>query len=91
MEKVIGAYEVRRQFGQMLSGILANKDRFIVERHGQPVAAVIPVSVYEQWKRQRETFFDQMEEIAQRSSLSPEEADSLADEAIAEVRAARRS
>lgn len=91
MEKTIGAYEVRRQFGQMLSGILANKDRFIVERHGEPVAAVIPVSVYEEWKKQREAFFDRMEAIAERSNLSPEEADALADEAVAEVRAARLS
>ena len=90
MEKTIGAFEVRRQFGQMLTGILTNNDRFIVERHGSPVAVIVPVAVYEQWKQGRKAFFDRLEETARAANCTPEEADALADEAVAAVRARRR-
>ena len=90
MEKTIGAFEVRRQFGKMLNGILTNDDRFIVERHGEPVAVVVPISVYQQWKQAREQFFDKIEATARRANCTPEEADELARQAVAEVRAAQR-
>ena len=53
MEKIVGAFEFRRRFGKVLQDIAARGDRYIVERHGEPVAAVVPVEVYEQWKRSR--------------------------------------
>src|SRR5436190_771346 len=28
-------------------------DRVLVERHGEPVAAVVPIEVYQQWKQAR--------------------------------------
>jgi prevent-host-death family protein len=90
MERTIGAFEVRRQFGRMLSDIVSRGDRYVVERHGQPVAVVVPLSVYEQWKRSREAFFDQMEAAGRRANLTPEEADAAADEAVAAVRAENR-
>lgn len=89
MEKTIGAFEVRRQFGRMLNDILGHGDRYVVERHGEPVAVVVPISVYEQWKRAREAFFDQMEAAAGRANLGDEAAAALVDEAIAARRSER--
>jgi prevent-host-death family protein len=87
MEKKIGAFEARRQFGQLIQDVATKGTFYIVERHGQPVAAVVPLQVVEKWRRDRERFFDQLHEIQQRANLSEEEATALVAEAVAAVRA----
>lgn len=74
MEKVIAAFDARRQFGTVIRDVVANGDRFVVERHGDPVAALGPIEVYEQWKQQRQTFFDQLRQAASRADLPEQEA-----------------
>lgn len=91
MERTIGAFEVRRQFGKMLSDIQVRGDRYVVERHGEPVAVVVSIAVYRQWKQSREAFFDQMEEVGRRSDLSSQEADALVDTEVDAVRAVHRT
>lgn len=82
----MGAFEARRQFGRILQEVVADRDKYVIERHGQPVAAVVPIEVYEQWKRQRRAFFDRVRQIAEDSGVAEEEADALVDEAIRDVR-----
>ena len=65
-------------------------DKYIVERNGEPIAAVVPIELYNQWRREREAFFEKLQEVQERSGLSPEEADQLAAEAVQAVRQARR-
>ena len=91
MEKTINAFAVRRSFGQILQSILAHGDKFVVERHGTPVAVVVPIEVYEQWKQGRERFFALLESSQQRANLVPEAADRLALEAVDEVRRQRQA
>lgn len=50
-------------------------------------AAVVPVQVYESWKRQRDEFFELVRKAQQQANLEPEEAERLAAEAVAAVRA----
>jgi prevent-host-death family protein len=71
MGKVIAAFDARRQFGRLLNDVMAKGDTFVVERHGEPVAAAVPIEVYEQWKRQREAFFARWEDVAKRLDLNP--------------------
>lgn len=87
MEKSIGAFEARRRFGKVLQVIAAKGDRVVVERHGQAVAAVIPIEVYEQWKQARREFFDHMRAVSQRANVAPEAADQVAAEAVEAIRA----
>ena len=89
MEKTVGAFEVRRSFGRILQEVAAKGDRVVVERHGEPIAAVVPIDVYNQWKRSRAEFFDRMRQASERADLTPEDADQLAAEAIAAVRASQ--
>ncbi len=91
MEKTVSAFEARRQFGKILQQVIAKGDAYVVEKHGEPVAAVVPLEVYEQWKRERTAFFEQVRQIQARVNLSPNEADELAEEAVQAVRAAGRS
>lgn len=86
MEKMIGAFEARRQLGKILKEVSGKGDSYVVEYHGEPVAAVVPIQLYEQWKRRREAFFDKMRLTAERANMPEEEAMTLAQEAIEAVR-----
>lgn len=85
MEKIISAFEIRRKFGQILQSIIGG-DKFIIQWHGQPVAAVVPISVYEQWKKNRTLFFEELRNAQEQANLTPEEADAVTQEAIGAVR-----
>jgi hypothetical protein len=63
-----------------------NMDKIVVERNGQAVAAVVPIAVYEQWKRRREAFFDKIQSTSEHAELSPQQAEMLVIEAIQAVR-----
>jgi antitoxin (DNA-binding transcriptional repressor) of toxin-antitoxin stability system len=86
MEKTVSAFEVRRGFGQMVQDILTRGDKFVVERHGTPVAAMVPIEVYEQWKQSRERFFETLRTAQANADLSEEEAAQLAAEAVKAAR-----
>ncbi len=81
MEKTASAFEVRRSFGRILQEVAAKGDRVVVERHGEAVAAVVPIDVYNQWKRSRSEFFERMRRASEQAALAPEEADQLAADA----------
>jgi prevent-host-death family protein len=87
MERTVGAFEARRQFGKILQEVLARGDRVLVERHGEPVAAVVPIEVYQQWKQARGEFFARVRAAAEQADLAPRAADELAAEAVRAVRA----
>jgi prevent-host-death family protein len=82
MEKTISAFEARRKFGKLLQGVAANGDIVVVERHGERVAAVVPIEDYERLQRSRKEFLDKIRATAERANMSPEEADELAAEAV---------
>jgi len=86
MERTVSAFDARRSFGKVLQEVVAKGDRVIVQRHGEPVAALVPMALYEQWKREREAFFDRLEAIAARVNVPEEEADELVAEAVRTVR-----
>ncbi len=86
MEKQIDAVEVRRQFGQLLNDVAEKRDRYVVNEDDEPVAAIIPMALYEQWKATRESFFAQMHATAERANLTEKEGEQLTTEAIAAVR-----
>lgn len=86
MERTIGAFAVRRQFGKVLRDVVAKGDSYVVERHGEAVAAVVPIEVYKQWKRERSAFFDKLRSAQERANLPPDEAEKMVVEAVKAVR-----
>ncbi len=87
MEKKVAAFEARRQFGKILQDVLVKGDAFVVERHGEEVAAIVPVQVYRFWQEERKALFDSMRLAAETANMSEEEAMALAEEAVQAVRA----
>ena len=58
MEKMIGLTEARKQFSGIVNEVMYQGDTYVIEKQGKPAAAVVPMDVYEQWRRRRERFFD---------------------------------
>ena len=90
MEKTVSAYEARRNFGKVLNEVAGKGDRIVVEKHGEPVAVVVPVEVYKQWQAARQQFFDWIREMAERTNADEKEAEALIEEAIQAVRSERK-
>jgi len=67
MRKTVTAVRARGKLGQMLEEVYYRGDHYIIERAGKPMAAVVPVEQYEQWRREREAFFDLVGEIRSRN------------------------
>jgi len=91
MEKTISALEARRKLGQLLEEVFYQGHQFIVERAGKPMAAVVPLSQYRQWKERREQFFALVDEARERNqSVPPEVVEAEVEEALRAVRKERR-
>lgn len=67
MKKTINALKARQNLGTLLSEVFLKNDQFIIERNGKPMAAVIPVWQFEQWKEKREAFFKMINKVRQRN------------------------
>jgi len=90
MEKTVSAFDARRQFGKVLDAVAGKGDSVVVERHGQAVAAVVPIERYNQWKQERERFLDVLDKAQMHADLSPEEAERIALEVVTAARLVRR-
>jgi prevent-host-death family protein len=63
MERVLGITEARQEFSNVVERVQYQGDSYIISRHGKAAAAVVPVEVYESWKRQRKELFDAIRKI----------------------------
>ena len=58
----MGSAAARRKFGQLLEEVYYRGDTIVVERRGRPMAALVPLDLYESWQKLREEFFALIEE-----------------------------
>jgi prevent-host-death family protein len=86
----MSAWNARRQFGQVLKEVGRDGAVIIVESHGEEVAAIVPMHLFESMQRRRQRLHDQLREISDSIGLTEDEAMRLALEAVAEVRAERK-
>jgi len=90
MAKRMSAKDARSKFADLLGTVNYGGEEVIVERSGRPVAAVIPVPVYERLVAERQTRFEVIERVRSRvpkTSLEAIETDVR--EAVAKVRSCR--
>ncbi len=73
MEKKIGSADVRRNFDQLLEEVYYRGDTVVVERRGRPMAALVPLDLYESWQELREEFFALIAEARERNQDVPME------------------
>ena len=63
METILGVTKAREKLSEIVESVQYQSDAYIISRHGRPAAAVVPVEVYESWKRRRMEFFDLVREF----------------------------
>jgi len=90
MEKELGVAQARDRFSDLVEQVQYRGDTYVIRRHGKLAAAVVPIEVYENWKRQRKELFDAIRQMQERANLEPKEAEQLAAEAVAAVRKQKR-
>lgn len=74
MEKELGITEAREKLSDLVEQVQYQGEAYIISRHGKPAAAVVPIEVYENWKRQREMFFDAIRELQEANKeVDPEQ------------------
>ena len=88
MEITLGVTEARKDFSELVEKVQYWGNAYMISRHGKPAAVIVPVQVYEDWKREREKLFQGIREIQEQAYLNSGEAEKLADEAISAVREA---
>lgn len=67
METVLGVTKARDKLSEIVESVQYQNDAYIISRHGRPAAAVVPVEVYESWKRRRKELFAVMNQFQEAS------------------------
>lgn len=86
MEKRMSAWETRRNFGKVLKDVSMNRRSVVIESHGEEVAVVVPIHIYDSIRRQQKQAIQLLREMGATSSLTEDEAMEIA---VEEVRAYR--
>lgn len=63
MEKSIGVTKARDQFRSIVDQVQYRGDKYVINRHGKPAVAVVPVEIYENWKKQRIRLLEIIHEV----------------------------
>jgi prevent-host-death family protein len=88
--KKITALKARQNLGQVLEEVYYKGDRYIIERAGKPMAAVVPLWQLEAWQQRRAQFFGTVEEVwEQNKDISPDVIEQEVTEAVNAVRTPR--
>lgn len=86
----IGAREARSKFADLIGRVHYGGETIIVERSGKPMAAVIPVELYERLMAEREARFAIIDKLrAKLPELAEEEVAEDVAAAVAAVRSGR--
>ena len=90
MAKRMSAKDARSKFSDLLGTVNYGGEEVIVERSGRPVAAVIPVPVYERLVAERQTRFEVIDRVRSRlPETSIEAIETDVRKAVAKVRSRR--
>jgi len=89
MDKKIGVTRARKEFSKIVNEVQYQGEAYVISRHGEEAAAVVPLSVYRNWMKERQAFFDSIRKIQGEADLEYPEAGELAEEAVRHVRSPR--
>ena len=90
MEKKIGLAQARKEFSKVINDVQYQGESYIISRHGEEAAAVVPLQVYQNWIEGHEKFFNSIREIQSASNFDQQQAKKLAEEAVAHARKSRK-
>lgn len=86
MIKTISAIKARQNLGQIMNEVSIKSDRYIIERNGKPLVAIVPISFIEEEEAKKKDFLNLIDKARNNSNTSEEESQNDIMEAIKEVR-----
>jgi prevent-host-death family protein len=89
MEKTLGVTEARKELARIIDEVKYKGNNYIIVRRGEPAAAVVPMDVYQRWKKEREALFDVIRKI--RAANADADPDQVMREVLEAQQAVRRS
>jgi prevent-host-death family protein len=89
MERGLGITKAREMLSDVVERVQLQGDTYVISRYGKPVAAIVPIEVYENWKRQRRELFDTIGRI--RSKNEEADPDQVMEDVLQAQRAIRSS
>lgn len=63
MERRLGITEARKQLAHIVDRVKYEGENYVIVRHGQPAAVVVPMEVYRRWKEEREEMFGTIRKV----------------------------
>jgi len=89
MERKLGITEARKSLASIVDRVSYQGDNYIIVRHGQAAAAVVPMDVYRRWKEERQGLFQTIREV---QAANPDaDPDQVMQEVLEAQQAVRRS
>ncbi|MBI4280231.1 MAG: type II toxin-antitoxin system Phd/YefM family antitoxin [Armatimonadetes bacterium] len=86
MEHSVSVQEARQNFSTLIHAASERGERTVIARHGRPMAVLIPIAEFEQWKKCRDQAFDAFDQIREANvAVFAEQADRDVATAVAEV------
>ena len=59
--------DARKRLGKMLEDVCYEGNQYVIERAGQPMAAVVPLWQLEEWRNRRDRFFSMVQDAWKRN------------------------
>jgi len=63
MERKLDITEARKQLANIVDRVSYRGENYVIVRHGQEAAAVVPMDVYRRWKAERSELFKVIREV----------------------------
>ncbi len=90
MSKEVSAIEMQQKLIELLNGVYHNGDQLIVKQEDIPLAAIIPIEIYDRLIKQQEETFSVLERVwGKVSKVNEEEAQAELKQLIAKFRAVK--
>ena len=87
MLKKVSTLEIRRNLGKVLNRVSLRDDQYIIERKGEPLAAMVPVWQLKKWQDEKEMLFRTVDKARQKNKKVPLSViEKEVDEAVKSVR-----
>jgi len=85
--KKVNALKARQNLGQLLEEVYYRGAKYIIERAGKPMAAVVPVWFIDEWQKRRERLFAMIDDVhARNADVPPDVIEREVAEAVQHVR-----
>ncbi len=63
MEKTINVTKARDEFRTIVDEVQYQGQNYVISRHGKPAVAIVPLTIYENWKSDRQNLINLIGEI----------------------------